>query len=185
MASVFDNHAVSSSRDGAKALDQHIDRGMTTGIRTLESAIQPIIRPATRCMISDPTPALQRIGATRHADADRFGTYNITRSETFMAQVRFPIRNGLRTKPQSGRSSIAERAYDMRGFVLSMPSITRSPPSAADPYPLSLMAMPADIMPVLTRGAPIAMTVTAMPAGDHSVSLRILRLHLLRHRGDG
>lgn len=47
------------------------------------------------------------------------------RSKTFMAQRRFPIRNGQRESPQSGRSYIAEGDYGTRGFVLSMHSITR------------------------------------------------------------
>lgn len=57
--------------------------------------------------------------------------------------------------------------------------------SAADPHPSSLMEMPANIMPVLTRSAPITMHVPTMPAGDHSVSLRVLLLHLLGHSGNG
>jgi hypothetical protein len=48
----------------AKGLDQHIDRGMTTSVRTVERAIPPIIETATRCMISDPAPAPQRIGTS-------------------------------------------------------------------------------------------------------------------------
>jgi hypothetical protein len=51
-------------RAAAKGLDQHIDRAMTTSVRTVERAIPPIIETATRCMISDPTPALQRIGTS-------------------------------------------------------------------------------------------------------------------------
>nr|WP_164479478.1 hypothetical protein [Methylocystis rosea] len=37
---------------------------MTTSVRTVERAIPPIIETAIRCMISDPAPAPQTIGAS-------------------------------------------------------------------------------------------------------------------------
>ena len=70
-------------------------------------------------------------------------------------------------------------------FALNMRSITKLSPSATDPHPSSMMAVPAHIMSVLTGGAPITMHVPAMPARDHSVSLRVVLLEFLAHRGDG
>jgi len=73
----------------------------------------------------------------------------------------------------------------MRGFALNMRFISNLSPSAADPHPFSMMEVPAHIVPVLTGTAPIAMHVSAMPARDHSMSLRIVLLRLVRHRGNG
>ena len=47
-------------------------------------------------------------------------------------------------------------------------------PLATDPYPFSVMAMPANVMSVLTRSAPIPMHVPAVSARDHPMSLRVV-----------
>lgn len=40
--------------------------GMATSLRIVKEIIPPFVRAATRCMSSEPAPALQKMGATFH-----------------------------------------------------------------------------------------------------------------------